>query len=895
MSQSLPNGEQTNQQRISTLLADHSGDDYVSDPHTDLPNLTSLSHNDPHLAASSFSAEDFLVSRSLTSLPDLRVELRDYQATLKEELVQLINDDYAAFISLSTDLRGEGVRLERLKYPLNGLKQEIQTSLDQLKLIQTTVQDKLDERSALREEKALLHLLLKLSESLARLESLLLIAPQQDEAPGSPVSNSSLNTTTQVLHGDDERTRMNRVKHLARVASEFNQLLYHVEKARTENCAFVGEINWRVNRVKTTLSSDLDHLFATTLLSLTSSDHIPKSTHSEPDKARWWSDLKECLRIYDSLGGWRDAEEVIRRELVKGFVKQTIFAGSLSVPHSPLMPHTPFLPHSKSGVQSNPSTPYTPFSYTARLRKTPFEPQFLSVSEFHLPLLDDSEDDLATLYNKILRFVERDLKRLMEVAEQFTARHHQHVSPQPAHVHGDAQTEKPSQNGFDIMSRVVWAEIGRAIMEELGSVVFAAGNPDDFRLHYASTQNFLAALEFLSPSLQSVQLMRSHPTYLAFQRRWQLPIYFQLRWKDIVGKLEEALALKLERTSISAPAFITSQAAACYEALCMCWSAEICIPEIGYRFWRLTLQILSRYRTWLLANQPPREPSANVIAAIAAEKAGNGPGTSNQSTRSSTPIPHSEQSTETTAADDSLLNRCGTLIFDIKQMQKKVLELWNVEISVILPDVAKDDEASPSAALQHSLANLEDLIPALASHIVAILTRRSCEALAPVRSIPSQYRAMSNKRIPVEASHFVPEILKPVTHFLRSIPDILVRDLGTAWATEIFGAVCSRYMAYLTAMKKTEESLRRLKKGKISAFSIFGGGSATVNKEQESKDEERVRVQMVLDVAALGRDARSLGVDVDSHIGFRELETMATQAPAEGSSTQRIVICFMHG
>jgi hypothetical protein len=69
--------------------------------------------------------EDFLVSRSLTSLPDLRVELRDYQATLKKELVQLINDDYAAFISLSTDLRGEGARLERLKYPLDGLRQEI--------------------------------------------------------------------------------------------------------------------------------------------------------------------------------------------------------------------------------------------------------------------------------------------------------------------------------------------------------------------------------------------------------------------------------------------------------------------------------------------------------------------------------------------------------------------------------------------------------------------------------------------------------------------------------------------------------------------------------------------------------------------------------------------------
>jgi hypothetical protein len=35
--------------------------------------------------------------------------------------------------------------------------------------------------------------------------------------------------------------------------------------------------------------------------------------------------------------------------------------------------------------------------------------------------------------------------------------------------------------------------------------------------------------------------MRSHPIYTAFEQRWQLPVYFQLRWKEIVGKLENSL------------------------------------------------------------------------------------------------------------------------------------------------------------------------------------------------------------------------------------------------------------------------------------------------------------------------------------------------------------------
>ncbi len=93
-------------------------------PH-DLPLYPPLAHSNPFFTATDFNVEEFLLSRVHTSLPELRAELRDYLANLKEELVQLINDDYEAFISLSTDLRGEGTRLERLKWPLGDLKSQV--------------------------------------------------------------------------------------------------------------------------------------------------------------------------------------------------------------------------------------------------------------------------------------------------------------------------------------------------------------------------------------------------------------------------------------------------------------------------------------------------------------------------------------------------------------------------------------------------------------------------------------------------------------------------------------------------------------------------------------------------------------------------------------------------
>jgi putative salt-induced outer membrane protein YdiY len=76
-------------------------------------------------------------------------------------------------------------------------------------------------------------------------------------------------------------------------------------------------------------------------------------------------------------------------------------------------------------------------------------------------------------------------------------------------------------------------------------------------------------------------------------------------------------------------------------------------------------------------------------------------------------------------------------------------------------------------------------------------------------------------------------------------------------------------------MKKTEDSLRRYKKGKKSAFSLFGNNAGS--KLTEDKDEERVRVQMVLDVEALGQDAKSLGVEIELSAAYVNLLSVAGQ------------------
>lgn len=98
-------------------------------------------------------------------------------------------------------------------------------------------------------------------------------------------------------------------------------------------------------------------------------------------------------------------------------------------------------------------------------------------------LLDDSDSALASLYNVILRFVSRDLRPIMEIADRVGVKrsHMDHQMQPVANVTKTSNDDTPGGLGFNILANVVWAEVSRAILDDLGSIVFAVGKPEDFR------------------------------------------------------------------------------------------------------------------------------------------------------------------------------------------------------------------------------------------------------------------------------------------------------------------------------------------------------------------------------------------------------------------------------
>jgi conserved oligomeric Golgi complex subunit 2 len=126
---------------------------------------------------------------------------------------------------------------------------------------------------------------------------------------------------------------------------------------------------------------------------------------------------------------------------------KTIFPGALHALHSPFIPQTPFP------------------AFTSQT--DPFDAELVAARR-----LDEIENPLAVLYNNILAFVERDLKHIMDIAERIGARIGQEAD---RGVDGGVNAR-----GFEILANVVWAEVARALMDELGSTLFAAGRPDEF-------------------------------------------------------------------------------------------------------------------------------------------------------------------------------------------------------------------------------------------------------------------------------------------------------------------------------------------------------------------------------------------------------------------------------
>lgn len=119
--------------------------------------------------------------------------------------------------------------------------------------------------------------------------------------------------------------------------------------------------------------------------------------------------------------------------------------------------------------------------------------------------------------------------------------------------------------------------------------------------NYTLISSFISKLEALCPTLPHLQYFRSHASFQTFTKRFQLPVYFQLRFKEIATKVERSLdsstgflASGVGAGSVVGKAgFVLSESENVWKAILDCWSPDVFLKELAAKFWRLTLQVSS--------------------------------------------------------------------------------------------------------------------------------------------------------------------------------------------------------------------------------------------------------------------------------------------------------------
>uniref|UniRef100_A0A673FYU3 Conserved oligomeric Golgi complex subunit 2 n=1 Tax=Sinocyclocheilus rhinocerous TaxID=307959 RepID=A0A673FYU3_9TELE len=187
---------------------------------------------------------------------------------------------------------------------------------------------------------------------------------------------------------------------------------------------------------------------------------------------------------------------------------------------------------------------------------------------------------LKMMYSKLLEFVPHHCRLLREVTGGAISSDKADIVP-----------------GYDFLVNSVWPEIIRGVEERVPSL-FNPGNPDAFYERYTVSMDFVRKFERQCGSQASVKRLRAHPCYQSFHNKWNLPVYFQLRFKEIAGSLENAISNGLE----AAPAgssYHLQVTEVLWSCVCRCWADQVYLPPLAHRFWKLMLQLISRYATFL--------------------------------------------------------------------------------------------------------------------------------------------------------------------------------------------------------------------------------------------------------------------------------------------------------
>ncbi|KAF8390622.1 hypothetical protein HHK36_025149 [Tetracentron sinense] len=873
---------------MADLLHHRSATDVFGDPIDSQP----LWFKKNDFLQDNFDSESYIANlRTFVPFDSLRSELQSHLSSLKHELVELINRDYADFVNLSTKLVDVHGAIVRMRAPLTELREKISQFRASTESSLAALQNGLRQRTEASAAREILELLLDTFHVVSKVEKLIKELPtvHADWSNGEVTSTEkgSLSNGTSLQHAENGMSlRETQSMLLERIASEMNRLKFYIANAQVSFAISIGSYSLLIDAVPRKRSwgrkprgvafSDVDRYSNTICRS--ESLHIQNLPFIENMEKRIQSAsllldaslghcfvdglehrdanaIYNCLRAYAAIDNTRGAEEIFRTTVVSPLIQKII-------------------PYSSSPV-----------------------------------VVGASGDDLKEDYEQIMQCI-GDCKFLLEISS---------AANSGLHV-------------FDFLANSILKEVLWAIQKGKPGA-FSPGRPTEFLKNYKSSLGFLAYLEGYCPSRSAVTQFRAEAVYTEFLKQWNIGVYFSLRFQEIAGTLDSALVVaaltpvQISHSDEGNPRDLTlKQSVTLLESLRSCWREDVLVLYFSDKFLRLSLQLLSRYSTWLsfgLAARKAGNTGSNpgsewAISAVPEDfiyggrsvrsrgrpgKAGGSgpeirvgkvlwclrPGRNLLEGSSKLPplTGHLWSEEEVTSKGDEGGGRDPDLgvevVFDIDCLVKELSGDYLGHVLQILASCSTEVLDLVKQSILQGGNALKDLVPLIMNTMIEALVEKSVEDLRQLKGITATYR-LTNKPLPVRHSPYVSGVLRPLKAFLDGeraamyLTKEAKNELLQGAVEEITGRYYELAADLVNVSRKTESSLQRIRQGAQRR----GTASSDVS-DHNLSNTDKICMQLFLDIQEYGRNLSALGIAAENIPAFRSLWQCV--APPDRQST----------
>lgn len=458
----------------------------------------------------------------------------------------------------------------------------------------------------------------------------------------------------------------------------------------------------------------------------------------------------------------------------------------------------------------------------------------------------------------------------------------------------------------DLITAGVWVPIATALMADSGirMAIFSPGIASILQANYLALDTFLSELaerllkqqedepkvtvgstEHLyyrpTTTLETIERAQnriySHPKTAEFAKKWNLPIYYQLRFGDCCTRLNKAIQQTKEGGWISEVytgsddqaehlknqvGFELSFFLELYDTLLSLWRRDVILRPLTNRFLRGAVQLVGRIVAFIedgldgkikfgIEKEPETENGDNSSMNGASAPLTNLPYCWADSAQDVAAVAWELAILETSLGYDYVTN-----ISDVLNTENNT-ESDIAELRGLIVDVLKDASSQIRPLIERMWNEL----------IVKILTEKCSAPLAAVKGVAATYR-MTNRPPPTQASPYVATILRPLQEFSNEFSNRKPDHIGESWKVETIQIVTERYSTaveeLLTTVQRTEVALQSRRARRTAAGGISDG--------------DKVKLQLYLDFKEFCRHIEQLGVNSSSIKGISQLKVLTEEA-----------------